>query len=162
MRLKISSRLNFSDTAISWTLCTFSLLESPGLRPMLTPSQTRRGGILVCLQQESSTQPMLSMVTYPSMQKYRWQIQPFFLWDALLCILRTIAHVGFYSTLEPNRSWKKVADAYLNHEEFVKGWKLLFVTIGKLNLKAWLLNPPSESFLEPISSLRCVPNTNRK
>ncbi|CAI7588340.1 unnamed protein product [Penicillium crustosum] len=66
----------------------------------------------------------------PSMRKYRWQIQAFFLWDALLCILRSIADVGFYSASELNSSWGKVTDVYSNHEELVKGRRTLHVTIG--------------------------------
>lgn len=86
----------------------------------------------------------------PSMQKYRWQIKAFYLWDALLCILRSVADVGFYSTSELDTSWNKVADVYSNHEELVKGRRNLYVTIGKLTLKAWLANPPSQSSPEPV------------
>lgn len=85
----------------------------------------------------------------PSMRKYRWQMQAFFLWDALLCILNSIADIGFYSSSELNSSWNKVADVYSNHEELVKGKRTLYVTIGKLTLKAWLANPPSLSSPEP-------------
>lgn len=85
----------------------------------------------------------------PSMRRYRWQIQAFFLWDALLCVLRSIADVGFYSASELNTSWCKVADVYSNHEELVRGRRTLHVTIGKLTLKAWLANPPSKSAPEP-------------
>ncbi|KAJ9490880.1 hypothetical protein VN97_g2346 [Penicillium thymicola] len=92
----------------------------------------------------------------PSMRKYRWQTQAFFLWDALLCILRSIADVGFYSASEINTSWGKVADVYSNHEELVKGRRTLHTTIGKLTLKAWLANPSSQSAPEPtfITALR--------
>ncbi|KAJ5615670.1 hypothetical protein N7537_000784 [Penicillium hordei] len=85
----------------------------------------------------------------PSMRKYRWHIQAFFLWDALLCVLRSIADVGFYSASELDTSWGKVADVYFNHEELVKGRRTIHVTIGKLTLKAWLANPPSQSAPEP-------------
>ncbi|KAJ5959889.1 uncharacterized protein N7479_007039 [Penicillium vulpinum] len=85
----------------------------------------------------------------PDMQKYRWQIQAFFLWDALLCILRSLTDVGVYSASEVNTSWNRVADVYSNHEELVKGRRTLHVTIGKITLKAWLANPPSQSSPEP-------------
>lgn len=92
----------------------------------------------------------------PGMRKYRWQTQAFFLWDALLCILRSIADVGFYSASELHTSWGKVADVYSNHEELVKGRRTLHVTIGKLTLKDWLANPSSQSAPEPtfITALR--------
>jgi hypothetical protein len=92
----------------------------------------------------------------PNMQKYRWQMQGFFLWDALLCILRSIADIRFYSTLELDTSWNRVADVYSNYEELAKGRRTLHVTIGRITLKAWLANPPSQSFPEPtfITALR--------
>ncbi|KAI9042712.1 putative C6 transcription factor [Aspergillus affinis] len=92
----------------------------------------------------------------PSMQKFRWQMQAFFLWDALLCILRSLTDVGFYSTSELNTTWNKVADVYSNHKELVKSRRTLHVTIGKVTLKAWLANPPSQLSQEPafITALR--------
>ncbi|EAW19513.1 putative C6 transcription factor [Aspergillus fischeri NRRL 181] len=100
----------------------------------------------------------------PSMKKFRWQMQAFFLWDALLCILLSLAEVGFYSTPELNATWNKVAEVYSNHEELVKRKKALHVTIGKLTLKAWIANPPSNSSTEPafITTLRAQhePNVN--
>ncbi|GFF32089.1 activator of stress genes 1 [Aspergillus udagawae] len=92
----------------------------------------------------------------PSMKKFRWQMQAFFLWDALLCILLSLAEVGFYSTSELDSTWNKVAEVYSNHEELIKRKRTLHVTIGKLALKAWLVNPPSNSSPEPafITALR--------
>lgn len=102
----------------------------------------------------------------PSMKKFRWQMRAFFLWDALLCILRSLAEVGFYSTSELNTTWNKVAEVYSNHEELVKGRRTLHVTIGKVTLNAWLANPPSNSFPEPafITALRAQrePKVNRQ
>ncbi|KAF7118657.1 hypothetical protein CNMCM5793_008195 [Aspergillus hiratsukae] len=97
-----------------------------------------------------------AMYSNPSMKKFRWQMRAFFLWDALLCILLSIAEVGFYSTSELNTTWNKVAEVYSNHEELVKRRRTLHVTIGKLTLKAWLANPPSNSSQEPafITALR--------
>ncbi|GIK04037.1 transcription factor vrtR1 [Aspergillus viridinutans] len=85
----------------------------------------------------------------PSMKKFRWQMQAFFLWDALLCILLSLSEVGFYWTSELNTTWNKVAEVYSNHEELIKRKRTLHVTIGKLTLKAWLANPPSNSSPEP-------------
>ncbi|KAF7176403.1 hypothetical protein CNMCM7691_002532 [Aspergillus felis] len=92
----------------------------------------------------------------PSMRKFRWQMQAFFLWDSLLCILLSIAEAGFCSMSELDTTWNKVAEVYSNHEELVKRKRTLHITIGKLTLKAWLANPPSKSSPEPafITALR--------
>ena len=92
----------------------------------------------------------------PSMKKFRWRIQAFFLWDALLCILLSLAKIGFYSPSGLNTTWSKVAEVYSNHEELVKDKRALYVSIGKVTLKAWLTNPPSNLSQEPafITALR--------
>ncbi|KAF4152755.1 hypothetical protein CNMCM8927_001611 [Aspergillus lentulus] len=102
----------------------------------------------------------------PSIKKFRWQMQAFFLWDALLCILLSLAAVGFYSASELNMTWNKVAEVYSTHEELVKRKRTLHVTIGKLTLKAWTANPPITSSQEPtfITALRIrhEPKVNRQ
>lgn len=102
----------------------------------------------------------------PSMKKFRWHMQAFFLWDALLCILLSLAKVGFYSTSELDTTWNKVAEVYSNHEELITGKRALHVTIGKVTLKAWLANPPSNSSPEPafITALHAQrePKVNRQ
>ncbi|RHZ47424.1 putative C6 transcription factor [Aspergillus thermomutatus] len=92
----------------------------------------------------------------PSMKKFLWHMQAFFLWDALLCLLLNLAEVGFYSPSELNTTWDKVAEVYSNHEELVKRRRALHVTTGRITLKAWLANPPSNSSPEPafITALR--------
>ncbi|CEN62701.1 hypothetical protein ASPCAL09333 [Aspergillus calidoustus] len=77
----------------------------------------------------------------PSLVKFRWQTQTFFIWDALLCVLRCLADPGFYSASELTRTWDKVAEVYSNHPELLKGTRTLYVTIGNLTLKAWRVNP---------------------
>ncbi|KAJ5907818.1 hypothetical protein N7495_000500 [Penicillium taxi] len=84
-----------------------------------------------------------------STQNFQWQMQAFFLWDALLCILRSIEEVGFYSPSELAAAWSKVADVYANHEELAKARRTLYVTITKITLKAWLANPPRHSSPKP-------------
>jgi hypothetical protein len=85
----------------------------------------------------------------PSTRNFRWQMQAFFLWDALLCILRSIAEVGFYSPSQLAAAWSKVADVYANHDELVKARRTLYVTVAKVTLKAWFANPPGHSSPEP-------------
>lgn len=90
------------------------------------------------------------------MKKFQWQMQAFFIWDALLCILLSLAEVGFYSTSELSTIWNKVAEVYSNHTELVKQKRTLHITIGKATLKAWLANPPNDSSPEPgfVTALR--------
>jgi hypothetical protein len=77
----------------------------------------------------------------PSLVKFRWQTQTFFIWDALLCVLRFLADPGFYSTSEVTRTWDKVVEVYSNHPELLKGRRTLYVTIGSVTLKAWRVSP---------------------
>ncbi|KAL4766238.1 putative C6 transcription factor [Aspergillus foveolatus] len=85
----------------------------------------------------------------PAIRKFRWQTQAFFLWDALLCILRNLALAGFYSPSELDSVWNKIIEIYRNHEELVISRRALHTTIGKETLKAWDANPPSNSSPEP-------------
>ncbi|RDW76475.1 putative C6 transcription factor [Aspergillus mulundensis] len=92
----------------------------------------------------------------PAIRKFRWHTQAFFLWDALLCILRTLALVGFHSPSELDATWDKVAKVYSNHEELFMSRKTLHITVGKETLKAWDANPPCNSSPEPyfVTNLR--------
>ncbi|KAL2834863.1 fungal-specific transcription factor domain-containing protein [Aspergillus cavernicola] len=108
-----------------------------------------------------------TLYSNPSINKFRWQMAAFFLWDALLCILRSLAEVGFYSPLELTTTWTKVAQVYSNHEELFKPRRTLHATIGRLTLKAWLANPPCDLSLEEpafITALRAhrEPKVNRQ
>lgn len=110
----------------------------------------------LCALAEKVLDTNSSIFSNPSTQNFRWQTQAFFLWDALLCILRSLAEVGFYSPSELASAWSKVADVYASHEELVKARRTLYVTITKVTLKAWLANPPRHSSPEPafITTLR--------
>jgi hypothetical protein len=92
----------------------------------------------------------------PSLVKFRWQTQTFFIWDALLCVLRCLTDWGFYSPSELNRTWDKVAEVYSNHPELLKRGRTLYVTIGNMTLKAWRVNPLPDPTAEPpfIAALR--------
>lgn len=131
------------------------------LKQTITDAQRRD----LCTLAEKILDTHSAIYGNPNMKKFRWQMQAFFLWDALLCILLSLAEVGFYSTSELNTTWNKVAEVYSNHEELVKRRRTLHVTIGKLTLKAWLASPPSNSSPEPafITALRAQhePKDNR-
>ncbi|CAG8217212.1 unnamed protein product [Penicillium salamii] len=103
----------------------------------------------ICALAEKVLDTNNTIFSNPSTQNFRWQMQAFFLWDALLCILRSIAEVGFYSSSELAAAWSKVAAVYANHEELIKSRRTLYVTISKVTLKAWFANPPGHSSPEP-------------
>lgn len=118
----------------------------------ITDTQQRQ----LCRLAEKVLDTRNAMYSNPATQKFRWQLQAFFVWDSLLCILRSIAKVGFYSTSELDAAWKRVSEVYADHEALSQGRRTLYATIGKVTLKAWLLNPPRNSSPEPgfITTLR--------
>ncbi|KAH1645148.1 Transcription factor vrtR1 [Aspergillus fumigatus] len=132
------------------------------LKQTITDAQTR----CLCALAEKILDTNSAIYRNPSMNRFRWQMQAFFLWDALLCILLSLTEVGFYSTSELNSTWNRVAEVYANHEDLIKRKKALHVTIGRLTLKAWIANPPSNSSPEPafITTLRAQhePKVNRQ
>ncbi|KAH3375973.1 Transcription factor vrtR1 [Aspergillus fumigatus] len=132
------------------------------LKQTITDAQRR----CLCALAEKILDTNSAIYRNPSMNRFRWQMQAFFLWDALLCILLSLTEVGFYSTSELNSTWNRVAEVYANHEDLIKRKKALHVTIGRLTLKAWIANPPSNSSPEPafITTLRAQhePKVNRQ
>ncbi|KAJ5738177.1 fungal-specific transcription factor domain-containing protein [Penicillium malachiteum] len=82
----------------------------------------------------------------PNMKNFQWQIKAFFLWDALLCMLTSLAKVGFLSSAELDTTWKKMGEIYSNHPEILEARKggALHIAVGKLTLKAWAANSPSD------------------
>jgi hypothetical protein len=115
------------------------------MQETITDAQRRR----LCTLAEKVLDTSSAIFSNPATQKFRWQMQAFFLWDSLLCILRSIAKVGFYSPSELDAAWKRVSEVYANHEALVQGRRTLYVTIAKITLKDWLVNPPSYSSPEP-------------
>jgi hypothetical protein len=79
----------------------------------------------------------------PSTKGFRWAMQAFFLWDALLCILLSLAKVDFYSPRELNTAWRKVEEVFNNYQGLAKSKKSLHLSIGRITLKAWIANPPT-------------------
>ena len=92
----------------------------------------------------------------PNLKKFHWQIRAFFLWDALICILTSLAKIGFFSPAELDAAWNKIADVYSNHQEILEAKGALHLAVGRVTLKAWTANPPSNSTSEPafITTLR--------
>ncbi|KAL4985832.1 hypothetical protein BDW68DRAFT_198551 [Aspergillus falconensis] len=112
-----------------------------------TVTDAQRRGI--CTLAEKILDTNNAIYANPATRKFRWQTQAFFLWDALLCILRSLALAGFYSPSELDTAWNKITEVYHNHEELVISRRALHTTIGKETLKAWDANPPNNSSPEP-------------
>ncbi|KAL4755054.1 hypothetical protein BDW72DRAFT_164968 [Aspergillus terricola var. indicus] len=115
------------------------------MKGTLTDAQRRD----ICTLAEKILNTNNAIYGNPALRKFRWQTQAFFLWDALLCILRNLALAGFHSPSELDTAWNRVAEVYRNHEELVISRRALHTTIGKETLKAWDANPPSNSSPEP-------------
>ncbi|KAH0526657.1 hypothetical protein TsFJ059_009954 [Trichoderma semiorbis] len=92
----------------------------------------------------------------PQLRRFRWKIKAVFLWDALMCVVTSLAKAWIFSPMERNSIWSKTADVYSNHPEFLDVKTAFQATVGKLTLKAWAVNPPSDSTPEPdfITTLR--------
>lgn len=92
----------------------------------------------------------------PLLRRFRWKIKAVFLWDALMCILTSLAKLGFFPPTELNSTWSKVADVYSNHAEILDAKTGFHAAVGKLTLQAWAANPPSDATREPdfVTTLR--------
>ncbi|KAL3456530.1 putative fungal-specific transcription factor [Aspergillus heterothallicus] len=110
----------------------------------------------LCTAAENILNSHSAIYNSSSLQKFRWHTQTFFIWDALLCILRCLVLPGVYSPSELGSTWQKVAYVYSIHDELVKGRRTLYATIGKLTVRAWLASPPTDCSSEPdfITTLR--------
>lgn len=97
-----------------------------------------------------------ALYSNPHLRGFRWKIKTVFLWDALMCILTSLAKVGFFSPAELNSAWRKTADVYVNHPEILDAKRAFHVAVGKATLQAWAANPPSDATPEPdfVTALR--------
>ncbi|CAG9948951.1 unnamed protein product [Clonostachys rosea f. rosea IK726] len=85
----------------------------------------------------------------PSTRKFHWQIKGFFLWDALKCILTSLARPDFYPPAELDATWEKMANFYKDHREVAEAKGAIQQLIVKATLDAWRVNPPTLSSPEP-------------
>ncbi|EXJ89221.1 hypothetical protein A1O3_02287 [Capronia epimyces CBS 606.96] len=94
--------------------------------------------------------------SHPKMNRFHWSFRSFFLGDALICLLTSLAKVGFFSRPELDATWHKMAHVYSNHREFLEAKRAIHIAVGKVTLKAWRANPPTHSGPEPdfIDTLR--------
>ncbi|KAF9887845.1 hypothetical protein FE257_009505 [Aspergillus nanangensis] len=103
-----------------------------------------------------------ALYSYKSLLNFQWQIKSSFLWEALICILNSLAKAGFYSPTELISTWNRISDVYSNHPEIFDSKKALQVLVGKVTLKAWAANPPRDLAYEPafITALRSQHETD--
>ncbi|KAK4992359.1 hypothetical protein LTR50_001117 [Elasticomyces elasticus] len=96
--------------------------------------------------------------TNPNIRMFQWRFAATFLWDALICILTSLslAKIDFFSRAELDTAWSKIADVYSHHQEILAAKGALHAAVGKVTLKAWTTNPPSDCTPEPafITTLR--------
>ncbi|KAI1082551.1 fungal-specific transcription factor domain-containing protein [Whalleya microplaca] len=98
----------------------------------------------------------------PNMKKFQWQIKSFFLWDALICILTSLAKPGFFTPTELSITWSKMEDVYANHPEILEGKGVFHVAAGKVTLEAWKANPPSDATTQEPSFIAMLYSRHRR
>lgn len=86
-----------------------------------------------------------------NLKNYRWAIKEFFLWDALMCVLTSLAKPGFFSatTGDLDDAWRRVLTVWTHHPELLDSGRPSHVNMAKLTLEAWTANPPSNPYPEP-------------
>ncbi|KAH8892886.1 mitogen-activated protein kinase [Thozetella sp. PMI_491] len=90
--------------------------------------------------------------TLASLRRFRWHVRPFFLfgtWDSLILTLTTLVRPDLLPPDETDAAWTRLGQVYSNHDEFLKSKRALPVAFGRLTLKAWEGNPPSQPGREP-------------
>ena len=88
----------------------------------------------------------------PGLRKYLWFVKTFFAWgtwDALIIILTELRQAGAFSPSERDAAWRRMEQVYVNHEELLLKKRALHIAIGRVTLKAWDANPPSNKTSEP-------------
>ncbi|KAK4153437.1 hypothetical protein C8A00DRAFT_15318 [Chaetomidium leptoderma] len=106
----------------------------------------------------------MAVCAHAGLAKYRWHVKPFCIWgtwDSSIFVLTTLWRRGnMLSTGENDAAWGRVEALYRHHDDLLKPKRALYVALGRLTLKAWEANPPSNAssgIPEPafIASLRC-------
>ncbi|PWY90680.1 hypothetical protein BO70DRAFT_384331 [Aspergillus heteromorphus CBS 117.55] len=92
----------------------------------------------------------------PMTKRFLWHYKAFFLWDALVCVLRSLAKCGFFARYEVDSIWETVGDVYRNHLEILEGKQIHHIAVRKATLDTWAANPPLGAASEPgfITGLR--------
>lgn len=97
--------------------------------------------------------------TNPSLKRYMWHIKAFFQWDALVCMLISMAKPDLFSPSELEESWRRIEHVFANHSEILERNRMLNTAVGRITLKAWNANPPAfalnsePSFIQALRAL---------
>lgn len=106
----------------------------------------------------------LAIYRHPDLQRFRWQVQDSFLWDALICMVTSLAQPGFFAQGELDSTWAKMAEVWKHHPELLSAGRPMQLSAGKAVLEAWAANPPSNCEPEPtfIATLRAKRSKPKK
>lgn len=84
------------------------------------------------------------------LRRFRWQVKDSFLWDALICMVTSLAQPGFFTRCELDSTWARMADVWEHHPELLSSGRPGQLSAGKAILEAWAANPPSNADPEPV------------
>lgn len=90
-----------------------------------------------------------TMCVNPRVKNYRWQVQSFFLWDSVICILTSLTKPGFFTGAWLDATWDRLSQFYANHPDVLLKQSTMQISAIKATLKAWTANPPSNRSPEP-------------
>lgn len=114
------------------------------------------GRTRLCRLAEKILDSDAAMHANPRAKNFLWQIKSFFLWDSIICILRSLTKPGFFTGVWLDATWDRLAQFYANHPEVLFAKSPLQTHAVKATLEAWTANPPSDCDPEPayIANLR--------
>lgn len=98
------------------------------------------------------------------LRRFRWQVKDSFLWDALICLVTSLAQPGFFTQCEVDSTWAKIADLWEHHPELLLTGRVMQLSASKGILEAWATNPSSNCEPEPafIATLRAKRSRAKK
>lgn len=100
-----------------------------------------------------------------NLKNFFWHIGSFFVWgsfDSIVFILTTLRRPDVLSRKQIDDAWDRMIRAYKHHDELLETKRAVQVAIGRLTLRAWKSNPPTNNLPEPafIAALRTVRKVN--
>ena len=127
--------LHFLTLGIARSAANTSRLRNriPRLMNQTIGDQERRE---LCVLAQKVVDTDSAAYSNPSLKKFHWQIRAFFLWDALIGILTSLAKIGVFQRAELDAAWNNIADVYSNHQEILQAKGALHLAVGRVTLKA--------------------------
>lgn len=92
----------------------------------------------------------VAIYRHPGLQRFRWQVKEFFLWDALICVLTSLAKPSFFTRAELDSTWANLGAVCEHHPELLSASRPVHVSAGKAIIEAFEANPPSNADPEPV------------